>query len=785
MAYDRFLIAPFDQNSGLTTNLRPWQIPDNAWAELQNMYIWRGRIRKRFGSRYMGSAFDNIVFAQFASRFRINLGPTNAMSGNLSGMVPGNVFAVGQAFSIGDAMFTVYQTGTPATMLKTSGTASTYTYNTTNGDFVFVGAAKATNVYFYPATPVMGLPQYEFTAINSYVSFGFDTQFAYIFTNGAWQLSNGSPTFHGSDSNFFWAYNWVGPNSAASALTRALFISNYYVVNPNGTGSANDDDMYYWNGTTWTAYIPYLNPGAANAPATGPFVQSALLIIPFHDRLVLFNTIENDGTGGGGNNIQYVNRARYTNFGSPFSVSAWYGFGAADNAGNMGKTAGWKAATTLEAIVSAEFIKDRLIVYFEESTWEFCYTGNENDPFVWQKLNTELGSQGTFSTIAFDKAVLTVGETGIHSCNGSNVARIDQKIPDSVFQVSNIPTSTQRIYGIRDYYAELVYWTLPQENQLSAQPYPSQVLVYNYENDTWAFNDDCITAFGYWDGQQGLTWATIFGTWEEWTSPWNAGSSAPQVRQIIAGNQQGYVFVIDIDSEEVTTNASALQITNMTNVAGGIQMKIYNHMLDADINNNDYIYVSNGQGTGGFTMPGDNIYEVQYVDANTIVAFYPPELVEQTGVPATFTGTYTGGAVAKRVSNPNMYSKQWNPYDKDGRNVYVAKIDFGVINTLVGEVTVNYSPSSTPLNALTEAQDTNTIMGTGVLETGPYPNNFYPLEAFQNRLWHPIYLQVDGECIQINITMSPIQICTQSSAFADFQIEGMILHTTPTSARLQ
>ena len=47
-------------------------------------------------------------------------------------------------------------------------------------------------------------------------------------------------------------------------------------------------------------------------------------------------------------------------------------------------------AATQEAIVSAEFLKDRLIVYFERSTWELVYTGNQIYPFTWQKINTEL-----------------------------------------------------------------------------------------------------------------------------------------------------------------------------------------------------------------------------------------------------------------------------------------------------------------------------------------------------------------------------------------------------------
>ncbi len=787
MAYDRYLIAPFDENSGLTTNMRPWQIPDNAWAVLNNMYVFRGRLRKRFGSRYMGSATDFTVTQSILSRLRINLGNTDG-SGNISGTVPGSVFEVGQMFTIGDEIFTVVRSGVDQDMLDT-GSSSSAVYSTTDGIYAILGSTPATPLFFYPAQPVMGLAQYEFSAINNFPTFGFDTQFAYQFVGGAWQLSVGSPVWHGSDINFFWAYNWVGANYNATAYIRAMFVTNFQVTNINGAGTITDDPIYYYDNTGWNIYIPYLNP-AGGAPGTGPFVQTAEIIVPFHDRLLLFNTIENDGTGNGvttfGTNINYVNRVRWTSQGSPFEVNAWYGVGAKDNAGNKGVNATFANASTLEAIISVEFVKDRLIVGFEESTWELVFTGNEQLPFEWQRLNSELGAMSTQSAIGFDKAVLNIGETGVNQCNGSNVVRIDQKIPEQIFTISNPASEAERICGIRDYYSEMVYWSVPVSSQSSSQPYPTKVLVYNYENKTWAFNDDCITAFGYFDGEPSLTWSTLGGTWSEWSATWDSGESAAQVRQCIAGNQQGYTFIIDTDSTQNTRNAGVLQITNMSAATGGINMTIYNHMLQTG----DYIYVETAEGV---VLNGWRIYSVIYVDQNTITATYAPEIVKINGLLPTFTGTYTGGATAARVSNYDLQSKMWNPYDKDGKNVYVAKIDFGVQRTATGnfipgqggQVTVNYAPSSVNFQDISEGIATNAIMGNSVLETTPYPANLYPLEQIQQRLWHPVYFQTDGECIQIQIVMSPAQISNPDTALADFQIEGMVLFTKPCSDRLQ
>jgi len=296
------------------------------------------------------------------------------------------------------------------------------------------------------------------------------------------------------------------------------------------------------------------------------------------------------------------------------------------------------------------------------------------------------------------------------------------------------------------------------------QPYPTRVLVYNYQNQTWAFNDDCITAFGYFDGQADLTWASLIDTtWQQWNTPWNAGSQQQQVRQIIAGNQQGWTFLIDADA---TANARVLYITGMSAAVNGINMTIYNHMLK----DGDYIYVKNARGV---TLNGENIYVVRYLTKDTVNAYYPPEL----NLIATIAGVYTGGGTAGRVSNYSLNSKQWNPYDKDGKNVYVSKIDFAVLKTENGQVTVDYSPSSSPMSTLTDASATGSLTGTGILETSAY--TLYPLEAQQTRLWHPVYFQTDGECIQIKIFMSPVQICTPSIAFEDFEIEGIVLYTKP------
>jgi hypothetical protein len=147
MAYDRFLIAPM--KSGLRTDLKPWMIPDDAFAQLDNVYLFRGRIKKRFGSRLTGYGWTSDETAPLYSRLRIAVRDgggalkTTDGAGAAAGFALGIAsatfgFAVGQAFSIGDEIFTVTTAGAVQPMLAT-GASVVHTFSTTDGAYNFTG----------------------------------------------------------------------------------------------------------------------------------------------------------------------------------------------------------------------------------------------------------------------------------------------------------------------------------------------------------------------------------------------------------------------------------------------------------------------------------------------------------------------------------------------------------------------------------------------------------------------------------------------------------------------
>jgi len=751
---DRFFIGPY--NSGLIRDKKPFLIPDEAFATLKNAYVWRDRVRKRFGARVMNGSVPE-QYQQLFTRFRINIGTTDG-SGNFTGSVPTSAPntpiatpAIGQLFSVYDTniaansnIFTVNTLGNPATMLST-GTA-TGTYDTTTGAVVITGASANMAVYFFPALPVMGLTNRETGAIEDEEIIGFDTRFAYNYSNNvSWERYTGV-NFTGTDLDFFWAENYRG----ALASDRLFFVTNF---NQN-------DGVYYFDGvSTWTQFQPVYNPN------TGDKILTCQIVIAFKGRLVFLNTVEQvNGTPNA-----FRQRARFSQNGNPIDATAFYSapyvFGKGDSID----------APTSEAIVTALILKDRLIVYFERSTWELVYTGNQVIPFDWQSINIELGAESTQSVVPFDSVILGVGDVGIHSCNGGNVARIDDKIPDEIFQVNNSNSGAERIAGVRDYNSEMVYWAFPNELSSATTVYPSKVLVYNYRNGSWAVNDDSITAFGQYQFNNSLTWSNTEYIWADADFSWRQGYNQNLSRNVIAGNQEGFTFII---SRDTPVNSHAIQITNVTQSDGIATVTAINHNL----NDLDYIFIDYCVGANDPFSSIDIalngiIFAVLVSDANTFLI--------QTTTNFAPGATYAGGGTFRRISVIDIITKQYNFYLDRGLSFQVNKIDFLVDKQdtnlgLANGVTVNTYPSTA-----------NLVTDSSVLATEPYDPIYYPMESQQDSLWHTIYPQSYGTFLQFEITLSDnqlpalSQIRTPQIADSDFVLNAMVIYATPTASRLQ
>ncbi len=750
MPFDRFLIAPL--TLGQQQDVKPWLILDTAFERLRNAYTWRSTIKKRFGGRVMNGSKVSVE-QQLFTRLRINVGTTDGNGDFPATVMPGaaGTGKIGQMFSIGSTIFTVYQSG----IMYTTGVATgTYVTATRTVTITGNGENPATDVYFYPSEPVMNLSTYNLTDVSNEQLIAFDTQFAYTFTyiNG-WDILGGVPPAAGSaiwtdfnnKRNFHWTANYRG----AAQSDFLLFVTNYLSA----------DGIKTWEGAptnTWTTLSNAVL--ATGAVAANDHIETCKVILPFKNCLFFFNTIE---TVGGAANQSFVNRVRYSQFGAANIVDAW----RSDITGK----GGFIELEENEAIMSAGYIKDRLIVFCEASTFELVFTGNFADPFRFQKLNTELGVESTHSIISFDKVLLGIGENGIHACNGMNVEPIDDLIPNEVFSITNLNNGPQRVQGIRDFWTDQVYWAY---NSNSAQEggynetYPNRVLVYNYKEGTWSFNDDSITSFGYFQYQKDLTWEDIDSAWQDMDESWKDATTQYRFKNIVAGNQEGFTFIVD--SEE-NKNAQALMITNITYAAYTATLTIIDHNLAY----NEVIYIRNIVSTLTLgTVLNDRSYLVTPVDVNTVT-------IVPDAVP---TGVYQGGGTCRRVSQIDILTKQYNFYTKSGANTLINEVDFYVDKTENGEITVDYFVSSSNRSMIADSIDqfTGNASGLGelVLETSPYA--IVPFEDSQDRFWHRLYFIAEGENIQLRLYLTPDQLMDTDIADSGFELNAMLFYAKQT-----
>lgn len=733
MPLDRFYIGP--PQTGLQTNVKPYAIADDAYERLRNANVFRSQTKKRLGAGLLpyGNTTD-----QLKSRFRVKLAVATDGAGNvttavpLSGGVPIVTPAVGQMFSIGSEIFTVnVVTPIAAEVMLHTGSATTFTFDTRPagiGTLTIVNSVALSDVYYYPALPVIGLRTRETTTKNDEQLVGFDTRFAYERVAGGWErlkvipAAAGDAQWTGTSSDFMWTTNYHGALS-----------SDYLMFATNNIAA---DQIRYFDGTTWTKILPVIS--GANT------LQTALMIFPFKGRLVALNPV----IGG----VRYPNRAQFSIDGD---------LSAANDANSWLQTAGeggFTQAATREAIVGAAFLHDRLIVNFERSTWELAKTGNHKLPFVWRKINTELGVESTFSPVSFDKAILGIGNVGIHASNGAGVERVDEKIPQEIFRFQNSSSGPERVYGIRDFNLEMTYWTYPDE--VATAEFPNKVMLYNYENRSWGINDDSITCFGHWQKEDDDIWQNDDGLWQDDDTQWNKGALQKKEQHVIAGNQQGWTFFLQDGNGR---NSPALLISNINEATSNMEI------IDHNITNGDFILIENLVTADPNVALNDKIFQVTRIDEDNVILNDPTNRV-------TLATGYKGGGTVTRVSRMEIWTKEFSFYAQEGYSNALLQGDFLVDRTDFGEVTVDVVPSASNLSLITEATGkvTDPLFGTSILETAPYPT--VTLEAQQTRFWHSVYFSASGETVQLRITLTDEQMIDNNIALSNFVLNAMILY---------
>jgi len=748
---------------GIRKDVESFLVENDSFPILENAYLFRGRIERRSCFTAVGTD----------GRLKWSLGNTGAspfvailLDGTPPFVIPTGV----ASFRIGNVILTDPGGASPVVLISTDPLYSGTLNRTTGALSITHPVIAPTPVIYVPGLPVMGLKVREQDALNDELLLAFDTRYSYMFDVGTndfidatfFKTTGTHFIWTGSDSDLFWTANY------RTVLWATNNIAGFHAAEEASPVAERDGIRWYDGPGVGLGWVNF-NPQLTVAPT---YLTGGLIILPYKDRLVVLNTLEGANLAG---TIRFPQRARWSQNGTPFysifpanqtpQIDAW-------RSDIVGK-GGFIDAPTAESIVSAEFIKDTLIVYFERSTWQLVYTNNETLPFIWQKINTELGTESTFSIIPFDRGVFGIGNYGIISCDSVNVIRIDQKIPDEVFQIQNINDGVKRVSGIRDYNAQLAYWSYPiriDEDGDSVTydlTFPNQVLVYNYLDGSWSEFDDCFTCFGYWQKFSDVTWVQLPVSWQSKQVAWNSAVLQGRYPDVIGGNQRGFVLVFS-QLQKNGQNVPSIPISNITVASYTI------FAPDHNFTNNQYVMFTGIQGvtstnTGG--TPNNIIYKVSQAAVDTFVAVPVNPLLD------VWSGIYIGGGVITHIPNIAIKTKEFNPAFQDGKSMRVNYIEMYTDRTTDGEMTAQFFTDDNTSNPIETITISTAPEPMPTYQT-PSPSTNFGLQ--QNKIWHRVYTNAYGSFVQNLFTLNDTQMRDLSIATSDITIHGLIYYVSAT-----
>jgi len=524
-------------------------------------------------------------------------------------------------------------------------------------------------------------------------------------------------------------------------------------------------------GLGWVNFAPPLtatNVSINDTPLGKYYLVGALAIVEFKDRLLFFSPYIQTSTGAA---IQLYDTCIWSWNGTPYYSSLVpSNQTSAANAYYVDQTGlgGYKSAGISNAIATVSSNEDVIIVGFsgDGRKTRFVYTGNDFDPFLFFTINNELPSVSTFSAVSLDKGVIDLGQYGFAMTDQQSSSRIDLDIPDEVFRVQALNNGVFRVNAQRDFFREWIYFSYPVNT--SQWKFPTETLMFNYRDNTWAIFYENFTAHGRYRAKVKRTWQTLpFKTWAEWREPWNSGASSPEFTSVVAGNPQGYVLIKAQGTGEGRSGA----IVSFANSAGNTLITSINHCLRSG----DYLLI---QGVLGPTSYNNAIGRVITTPtADTFTIDLPYDATAYLGL-----GEYT------RLSQPLIQTKQFPFYWEQGRKTRLSAQRYLMDYTANAQVTVNIYLSQDPDEAFNDPTinvPPNSLVYSQIMYTCPESTNLgltpanvnlqMPTAQGSYQIWHRFNTSLIGDSVQIGITLNDDQMRNLTYATSEITLQGIHL----------
>lgn len=725
MSYEPRLISPYSGDTGLQEYFKPWLIGDAAFAVLEDAYSWRGRVRKREGYDELAVITSEATITAITQASPANV--TVAAIGNLQNGDIITIRNVTGMVEINESTMVVNNIiGNAFDLLNIDGT------NFDSSGFTAYAAGGTIHL------PVNGLSNFlaigsedeHLLAFTRYKSSIFSTAVSTFSDISFFQTSGAPISWGGTLNGYYWAKNYAD----------SLWVTN------------NVDPIRFYNGSLTHGW----NNQRFTTNGAGHLVTRARIIIPYYGRLVILDTTENG--------VNYHQRARWSQIGTPYVPATgadpvvvepgrWVGTATANAwRDDLSGRGGYIDADTSERIISSAIVNDTLIVFFQFSTWRLRYTGNQILPFIWERINTNYGSEAQFSTVTFDDVAYSISRRGIIGADTNNVRRIDTKIPDRAFEIETGDSveSLNIVSATRDYYRDMLYWSVPSAD-VNAET-PNKIISYSLEDGSWSIFNMSFRVFGQYKEFDDRTWA-MFSTanrdeWENqtenyWVNPF-LQDNAPIV---VAGHLNGYVYKA---FEDVSDGSDA-----GTNFNFDIQTKRFNPYIgagkDCRLEYVDLYLTSTTQNNIQITAISQNNPGRVTTGANHGLSTGTEILLNDiVGMVELNNRKFTVTVITNTTFDINEDTTNYTAYNSGGEVINSAEITFE-----------HYVDDNDTAPSITK---TVTVSNPG-----------------EETNYFRVYSGMDGRFHQIRLMLSDSQLSDSLKGRAGIELQGMVIWTRPSS----
>ena len=423
----------------------------------------------------------------------------------------------------------------------------------------------------------------------------------------------------------------------------------------------------------------------------------------------------------------------------PYHQAVLYS-GIRDSSGNGDKFnvagAGILSADTYELMKGTIILGDIIIMKFQSSDWSLEKTRDVFNPYFVRKIPSVLGTDATFSAVSWNHEAKSLGKTGLITTDGRRSLRFDNKIP--YFTRDEIDQEHMELtYGGFDRSTSQFMFAYRENGSDLVDETQDKVLIYNYEENTWAVNDQRFSVFGQTNNGSNLAWNEIsetikaeWGRWDTTDEIWSRIGVSEYVQKTLAGDDNGYVYQLNVDYDDYVAG-----ITGITQAASAVIA------VEAPFEIGDKVLISNVE---GMTEINGEILTVQASTGAAITVNYN----------STDATAYTTGGLVHKVIDFEANLTPFNPYRDQGRKCFVSHIEF-LINTDAGSVFIDLYEDE---------------------ETTPFKENIElnPNETLsKKREW--ISVVVDQESNFLNIKIK------KEAAFEPIVISSIRIHCSPGS----